>query len=114
MRRRWVKWLVLGVSLTFTFKMAANVYRLIKSGDRVGQAERELAQAEEENKKLTERLEYVKSEEFVEREARERLGLGKPGEVVVVLQEQNTSLKPQASNPNKPNWRKWWELYVGI
>ena len=114
MRRRWLKWLILGVSLIFTFRLATNVYRLVKSGGRVGRVSRELAEAEAENKRLKERLEYVKSEEFVEREARERLGLGKPGEVVVILPTPSKIQDSKSGIQDKPNWEKWWELYIGI
>ena len=51
-------------------------------------------------------------EKFIEKEAREKLGLGKPGEVVVILPkvEQRPSNAP--ATEGKANWRKWWELYV--
>lgn len=92
--------------------MGGNVWRLYKAGDKVVAARRELADAQAEQDKLKKQLEYVQSDEFVEREAREKLGLGKPGEEVIIL-PSSPNLKPQATNPNtEANWRKWWKLYV--
>jgi len=104
--------IVLGVMAVRT---GQNVWRLYKAGDRVNEARRELAQAQTENGRLEARLKEVQSPEFVEREARERLGWGREGEVVLLLPEQkmdNGQLKIE--NESKPNWRKWWDLYVGI
>ena len=95
-------------------RLAGNVWSLYKSGEMVKQAERELAEAKKQNEKLGNRWEEVQSEGFIEKEAREKLGLGKPGEVVVILP---TPEKVQGSMFNvqeESNWRKWWELYVGI
>jgi len=88
-----------------------NVWKLYKAGDKVEVARRELADAQAEQERLKTQLEYVQSDEFVEREAREKLGLGKPGETVVIVptpgRVQDSGFKIQ----DEPNWRKWWRLY---
>jgi len=63
-----------------------------------------------------EQLEYVKSAEFLEKEAREKLGLAREGEVVVILPENVEELisanQPQISeNQEEPNWKKWLKLF---
>ena len=54
------------------------------------------------------RLVQVQSPEFIEKEAREKLGLGEP-------LPSPSNPKPQIPNPNVdiPNWQKWWKLYIG-
>ena len=111
MGKRWVRWLVLILSIGVTVRLGGNVWRLIRAGERVKRAQSEVAAAEVENKQLQQKLEEVKSDDFVEREAREKLGLGKPGETVVIVptpgRVQDSGFKIQ----DEPNWRKWWRLY---
>nr|WP_237268855.1 septum formation initiator family protein [Thermoanaerobacterium thermosaccharolyticum] len=40
--------------------------------------------AEEENKKLNNQIKYIKTNEFIENEARQKLGLVKKGEIMFV------------------------------
>ncbi|MDI3312072.1 MAG: septum formation initiator family protein [Thermoanaerobacterium sp.] len=40
--------------------------------------------AEEENKKLNNQIKYIKTDEFVENEARQKLGLVKKGEIMFI------------------------------
>ena len=89
-----------------------NVWKLYKAGDKVEIARKELAQAEAEQEKLKAQLEYVQSDEFIEREAREKLGLGKPGETVVIVPTPQIASKVQSDKGSEQNWRKWWKLYV--
>jgi cell division protein FtsB len=71
----------------------------------------EAAQKKTENKFLKEKLLYVKSEDFVETEAREKLGLVKEGEYIVVASPPAEMKPPQAPIEEAPNWKKWWEVF---
>ena len=82
---------------------------------KVAEAQMRLEALREENKKLKEQLEYTKSEEFREREIRDKLGLVKEGEAMVVLpkeNDENSKLETRNSKP-RPNWQKWWNLFFG-
>jgi cell division protein FtsB len=109
-------WLILIVGLVLAVKTGMNVYRLWKLGGRVEDVQKQVVAAEAENKELQAKLEYVKSEDFVEKEARDKLGYGKPGEEIVVIPEQdNTQYSVLNTQGVKmPNWRKWVRLYIGI
>ena len=106
-------WGLVGVMAVFMVRLTGNVWKLWKAGDRIKDAESGVRSQELENQELQKRLAEVQSPEFIEREAREKLGLGKEGETIVVMPEQNS---PQLStlNPqnNEPNWRKWWKVYI--
>lgn len=97
-------------------RLGQNVWRLSRSGERVESAKRELALAQAENDKLNKQLEIVKDPEFALGEAREKLGLGKPGEVVVILpsQSSNQAISNAKSPENILNWKLWWDEYIGI
>ena len=101
----------MGVLLVIMVRLGGNVWRLWKAGERIKQAEAEVDKETQENKQLKARLAQVQSPEFIEKEAREKLGLGKPGEEIVVLPE--VSAMPVVPVIEEPNWRKWWKLYIG-
>ena len=106
----WVALVVMGI---FAVRLSTNVWRLWRAGDRIKQAESEVRSQELENQELQKRLAEVQSPEFIEREAKEKLGLVKPGEEIVILPE--IKLEPsfaKASEGRQSNWRKWWKLYV--
>lgn len=89
--------------------------RLWKAGSRVDGSKLELLKAEEENLKLKSRLSEVQSPNFVEKEAREKLGYGRPGEVIVLLpKEESDQSQKKTNSEDTPIWKRWWDLYVGI
>lgn len=113
--KNWWKWAVVGVGVVVGIRQTLGIYRLWKAGERVKEAQAEVDLLGKENQKLGERLKEVNTPEFVEREARDKLGYGKEGETLIILPRQNdANPKPQISNPNdEANWKKWWKLYVG-
>lgn len=105
--------LILGVTLVY--RTGANVLRLWKAGERVQEAESRLAQAKEENVQLKQEAEEVKTPEYMERLAREKLGYGYEGEVVLVMPD-DTSAKGEvlSAKEEEPNWKRWRKLYLGF
>lgn len=83
--------------------------------EKVQEAENRLEQLKEENKKLQEQREYTKSDEFREKEIRDKLGLAKEGEAVVVLpKDDSRESKENSKKPSGvPNYKKWWNLFFG-
>ena len=77
-----------------------------------------LEKIDEENKKLAEQAELIQSEEFMEKQLRDNLGLAKEGEIVLVLPEADILRKlapvvpKDEEEPLKPNWRKWMDLFI--
>lgn len=104
-------WILVGVMGVFMVRLLGSVWRLWKAGERIKQAEADVRKQEAENQELKKRLAEVQSPEFIEKEAREKLGLGKPGEEIVVLPE--VPIVPAMPAMPESNWRKWWKVYVG-
>ena len=117
MRVKVTSWLWLVIGLILVIRTAGNVYRLWKAGGRVEEAQRKLAQAEKENEQLNRQLSEVQTPYFMERQVREKLGYGKPGEIVMVLSE-DSSQDPESNNQDMgakdPNWKRWRKLYLGF
>lgn len=59
---------------------------------------------------LKERLYYVKTQEFIETQARERLGMVKEGEYIVLAPAATSSTKTIEIKDTTPNWKKWLNL----
>lgn len=90
----------------------------LKYGDSlVKKNEAKLEEIQRENKKLQEKLETVQSSEYLEKQFRDKLGLVKEGEIVIVLPEAGIlkPLSPELPNNEKvkpkANWEKWIDLF---
>lgn len=74
-----------------------------------------LKQQEEKEKKreqfLKERFYYVKTDEFVENEAREKLGMVKEGEKIVLAPPMTKNAQKTEPQQNDSNWTKWRKLF---
>lgn len=115
---RWLEWAVVFIGAILALRSGIAVFRLWKAGDRLELAQTRLYEVEQENIKLKGELAYTKTDEFVEKEAREKLGYGNEGEVILILPEGSGGTKGndldqvEVENNRMPKWRKWWKLYV--
>lgn len=99
-------WLVISLSRDF--------WQLLKKKDRAEEMMTKKEALIAENQKLKGKLNYVESEEFVEKEAREKLNMAKEGEVIVILPEKITVADPRSPRSvaeSLPNWRQWLNLF---
>ncbi|MBI3443492.1 septum formation initiator family protein [Candidatus Woesebacteria bacterium] len=94
-----------------------NVMRLKVIDERVKKAEINLEELKKKKEDLAQKLELVKSEDYLEKEARDKLGLAKEGEIVVVLPDKDVLrqiVPPVVEEPDTlpdPNWKKWARLF---
>lgn len=74
-----------------------------------------------ENETLAEKVRYFASNDFQEQEAKEKLGMKKTGEEVIVIQSRKaTEEKAETSaittpavyeGKGEPNYIKWWRIF---
>lgn len=76
---------------------------------RVRQAE--LEKRAQENTRMAAKLEEIKQDEYVEKVARDTLGLVKDGEAIVILPKEGISGTGENDQAGMPNWQKWWNLF---
>jgi cell division protein DivIC len=100
----------LGVS---TARKALEVYQLRQQA---GQIQQEIDRLEARNVELRRQIEYLKSSEYLEKAAREELGLVKEGDVPVVVvspreKEPPAEAPPRPLAPPTPNWQRWWDFF---
>ena len=71
-----------------------------------------LMQEEERNRELITKLEEATSAAFIEKEAREKLGLVKEGDTIVLMPNDKLQMTNESNTQeNLPNWKKWWRLF---
>ncbi len=89
----------------------------VKSRRRIESLEAEKKQLEDEQSRLKEQGEYVASEYYLEKVARDELHLTKPGETIVIVPEQILlDLEGRDNNQGeeeKEIWQKWMEILTG-
>lgn len=77
-------------------------------------AKNQLQKEERENVTLKGELAQVKSTQFVEEEARNKLFLAKPGEsqlVIPTITLKTAENKKPEKKPAKPNWQQWVDVF---
>jgi len=112
----WVWWVGVVLGVIVAGKTAGNISRLMKIQAIVGRDKENLVAAETENSVLKRKLVEVQTADFVEREAREKLGMGREGERVVVMpdEKQVESGELKVESGKVENWRLWRKLYLGF
>ena len=114
---RYINILILALSVILVISLINNINRIRKSGERVSSAEQKLEDLKAENKTLKARIETVESDFFIETQLRDKLGLSKEGEIVVVLPEDDVLRKfapkyeEEETDLPDPNWKKWLKLF---
>ncbi|HSX18736.1 MAG TPA: septum formation initiator family protein [Candidatus Saccharimonadales bacterium] len=106
--------LVIGaiVALMLIANSAKRLMSFRTTSRKVEEAQVQLDKLKAENTNLQKQLDYTKSGEFKEREIRDKLGLTKPGETVVILPKENRDQLPETSDlAIVPNYIKWWNRF---
>lgn len=89
-----------------------------KSNDKIQQEKLKVEEQERKNRELKKQLEEVNSATFTEQVARDKLGLAKPGETIIVLPDKEVlkRLAPHIEEEQEalpdPNWKKWLKLFL--
>ena len=105
------------IFLILTSSLIKSLKRINEGRALVRRNEAKLEKIRKENEKLEEQLKIIQSDEFVEKQLRNKLGLVKEGEIVVVLPEADIVKKLSPIIPEeeeakpRPNWQKWIELF---
>ena len=60
---------------------------------------------------LKQQLYFTNTQEFIENQAREKLGMAKPGESVVLVPPKIIEEEKELAIDTTPKWKKWWNLF---
>jgi len=114
MKRNLLLFLAVLISILLIVNSSKRILNLRTTSQQVEESEAQLENLRKDNEKLKEELKYKKSNEFAEKEIRDKLGLAKEGETVVILpKDENQQVTTDNGQLTKPNWRKWRDLFFG-
>lgn len=103
------------IVLIFAYNIIGQIVGALKAEERFQNKLDFLQQLEIKNKELKARLDEVKTPEFIEREARDKLGLVKEGETLIVIPqkviEQMLGFAQKTEEIKLPNPLGWWRVF---
>ena len=111
-KRGWRAFLLIFLLLA-VISLSQNIINLINRGLVLEREKTDLEALRKEKQRLEAELGYMKTNEFLEREARDNLGLVREGETVVILPLESRDGRDgvqQGGNQEIPNWKQWWKL----
>ncbi len=101
------------IAVILSVNSARKILSFRGTSQKVSEAGQKLEQLKKENEALKQDLEYKKSDGFKEKEIRNRLGLAKEGETVVIIPREANGKEGNSNEVQKENWKKWKELFFG-
>lgn len=114
MIRKIVLGLIILAILVTVYKLLTQIIDATKSGERLSQAADMVYQLEAKNRQLKNKLVQTQSPQYLEEEVRNKLGLAKKGETVVIIPEEKLKLVLGASSAAQtrlPNWLGWLKVF---
>lgn len=110
-------YLLIFVLVLLTASFIRNIVKVSRAEKKIEEAQERVEKLKEENQELSQKLESVKSQEYIEKQLRDKLGLAKEEETVVVLPDDEVlrKLAPKLEEEEDvlpdPNWKKWVKLF---
>lgn len=110
----------LGAIIMISLALTQETYRRYQIQKEIEDLKTQAEKKERDNQKLSSMLEYFKTQDFQEKEAKEKLSVQKEGEkVLMVTGDRNSETKTEeevqaANEPKKDertNPRKWWDYF---
>jgi phosphoglycerate-specific signal transduction histidine kinase len=86
-------------------------------GMKIEKEKEKIEKLKKEKEELQKDVEMARSEEFIEKQLRDNLGLAKEGEIVVILPDYETvkkfapGIEEEEDLLPEPNWKKWVNLF---
>lgn len=116
----------LSVVVSVSFPLYRNMKQRYGLEKEMNDLQKEIDSYNKKNDSLKKAINYLKSDQFVEEQARISLGLKKPGEEVVVIKDDNKNfdsttdsneifnipgLEKVGVDEKKSNFSKWWDYF---
>lgn len=115
MVKKFVVVVIILISIVAGYNLISQIIEAAKSGERLSEAADTVYKLEMKNKELKKRLEGIQAPQFIEEEARNKLGLSKKGETVVIIPDEKIKqvlgVTESANAKRLPNWLGWWKIF---
>ncbi|MCL5431913.1 MAG: septum formation initiator family protein [Patescibacteria group bacterium] len=108
---RVIRWAAVIICVYLIVTTLGSMVDLYHAKDKLTSRQTELAQLNKERDDLLREKNKVAAPDYLEKVARDDLGLSKPGEQVVVIDQSLLGVAAPAASPDAtPNWQKWAKL----
>jgi cell division protein FtsB len=115
--RRILKYGIIFFQILLIISLIRGIQLSKKASERIRDLEKTKAKLQSEQARIKKEGEYVQSEYYLEKVARDELHLAKPGEAVVIIPDgvisENKEQRISSMEGEKENWQKWWEVLSG-
>ena len=108
----------MGVVLLLSITLVKNILRNVDINKKIEAEKARVEQMKQDNADLAQKVAEIQSQAYIEEQLRDKLGLAKEGEIVVVLPDTATLEKLATDVPVEvqtlpdPNWKKWLKLFL--
>jgi cell division protein FtsB len=111
-----IRWIIILVSIFMIISLSRSVMDLWERRKILEVEQKRLTQLEQKHEELEQKLKMVQTPAFVEKEARDRLGMAKEGETVIIMGDsslpQDTGKQTQLDTSSMlPYWKQWWRIF---
>lgn len=106
----WVLCLILALILIAFIKQSGREKNMDASNQELTS---EVADLARQNQELEQLIAYFGSSEFVEKEAREKLNMARPGEKTLIITDPNSLINLPTNQTPKSMPQKWWQYFFG-
>ena len=102
------------------FKYSKEAYKQKQVNQEVADLQAEIDNLNQENKNLQGLIDYFQTDEFKEKETKDKLNLVKEGEKLVLIKEKEIETEKVNNNKeveitlNRPNYYWWWHYFFGL
>ncbi len=113
MQKRLFNGIIFLIGISLIVSLTRSIIDTLKKSEAVTYEEERFAKVKNENEELKITYENLQTPQYVEKQARDSLGLGREGEVVVILPpdlDRAQVADNKQANLNTPVWREWLEL----
>lgn len=109
--KKLLPFLIIIILVVFIKNNLSAISASLNNTNTTGNLTQQLAVEKKENLYLKERLFYVRTNQFVEEQAKEKLGLLRPGEYFVIAPTPAPAEVKNVVIDDRPNWKKWLNLF---
>ena len=111
-RSRGFKFIIFLFSLGAIVTAPRSLYEMWQRRDLLQERQEVRDTLASKNEELKRELAQAQTPEYVEEVAREKLGLVKEGETIILMSPRKDSGQANFATPDSvANWKKWWRLF---
>jgi cell division protein DivIC len=111
--------LCFGVLFFASYKLFEKTYRQNQINGEIAKMQEEIDRLNQDNQNLGELIKYLQTDQFKEKEAKDKLNMIKEGESLVLVKEKDVAVpneKTEIKNTpqvviERPNYLLWWQFF---